>query len=173
MTTEAPTTPTDARTVVRSYFEALGRRDRDAQLNWYAPDGGGRFYGLTAEPNTRDESRQFFHELFDAFPDFSLEILDLIVEGDQVAVRWRATGTFTGSSRFLGLLPTGQRLDLEGVDIVQVRDGKIASIDAYTDTSEMARQLGAMPPRDSLGDKATLGAVNLITRARQFIQSRR
>jgi steroid delta-isomerase-like uncharacterized protein len=173
MTTEATTSATDVRTVVRTYFEALGRRDREAPTNWYAPDGRGRFYGLRDEPQTREEVQQFFSDLFDAFPDFTLEILDLLVEGDQAAVRWRGTGSFSGSKPFLGLLPTGQRLDLEGVDIVRVRDGKIARIDAYTDTSEMARQLGAMPPRDSLADKATLGAVNLVTRARQFIQSRR
>ena len=173
MTTEATTTATDTASVVRSYFEALGRRDRDAQMNWYAPDGVGRFYGLQDEPNDRDQVRQFFSELFDAFPDFTIEVRDLILEGDQAAVRWRATGTFSGSSRFLGLLPTGESIDLEGVDIVRVRDGKIARIDAYTDSSELARQLGAMPPRDSLGDRATLGAVNLVTRARQFIRSRR
>jgi steroid delta-isomerase-like uncharacterized protein len=172
VTTQAPTTATDTGSVVRSYFEALGRQDRDAQLSWYAPDGRGRFYGLQDEPNTREEVREFFTELFDAFPDFKLEIRELLVEGDRAAVHWGATGTFTGG-RFLGLLPTGQRLDLEGVDLVQVRDGKIARIDAFTDSSEMARQLGAMPPRDSVADKATLGAVNLVTRAKQLIQSRR
>src|SRR5918998_6862312 len=123
MPTEAATTATDTRSVVRSYFEALGRRDRDAQMNWYAADGGGRFYGLTEEPNDREGSRQFFGELFDAFPDFTIEIRDLLVEGDQAAVRWRASGTFSGSNRFLGLVPTGERIDLEGVDIVHVRDG--------------------------------------------------
>jgi steroid delta-isomerase-like uncharacterized protein len=173
MTTEATTSATDVRTVVRTYFEALGRRDREAPANWYASDGRGRFYGLRDEPQTREEVGQFFRDLFDAFPDFTLEILDLLVEGDQAAVRWRATGTFNGPASFLGLRPTGQRMDLEGVDIVHVRDGKIARIDAFTDTSEMARQLGAMPPRDSVGDRATLAAVNLVTRARQFIQSRR
>jgi steroid delta-isomerase-like uncharacterized protein len=172
VTTEAPTTATDTGAVVRSYFEALGRRDRDAQLNWYAPDGRGRFYGLQDEPNPREEVREFFIQLFDAFPDFRLEIRDLVVEGDRAAVHWGATGTFTGGP-FLGLRPTGKRLELEGMDLVQVRDGKIARIDAFTDTSEMARQLGAMPPRDSVADKATLGAVNLVTRARELIQSRR
>ena len=173
MTTEAATTSTDARSVARSYFEALDRRERQAPTQWYAPDGVGRFYGLQDEPNPRSEVQAFFDELFDAFPDFSLEILDLYAEGDHAVVRWRGTGSFTGSSTFMGLVPTGQRLDLEGVGIVHVRDGKIARIDAYTDTAEMARQLGAMPPRDSLADRATLQAVNLVTRARGFIRSRR
>ena len=173
MTTEAAASTTDAAAVARSYFEALGRREREAPTNWYAPDGVGRFYGLQDEANPRPAVQQFFNELFDAFPDFNLEILDVVSEGDVAVARWRATGSFTGSGRFLGLLPTGQRMDIEGVDIVRVRDGKIARIDAYTDSAEMARQLGAMPPRDSAADRATLGAVNLFTRARAFIQSRR
>jgi hypothetical protein len=41
MTTGEATAPaTDTRTVVRSYFEALGRADRNAQTDWYADREG-------------------------------------------------------------------------------------------------------------------------------------
>src|SRR5215207_369382 len=173
MTTSDATAPaTDTRTVVRSYFEALARADRNAQTDWYADDARGRIYGVIG-PAGKAEMRSFFHELFDAFPDFKLEILDLIVEDDRATVRWHATGAFTGSRGFQGLAPTGKQVDIEGCDMVWVKDGKIARVEAYYDTSSLARQLGAMPPKGSIGERGMLAAVNLATKARAEIAKRR
>jgi steroid delta-isomerase-like uncharacterized protein len=171
-TSEATTSAADTRTVVQSYFEAVGRADRNAQTDWYADDASGRIYGVIG-PAGKDEIRAFFHELFDAFPDFKLQILDLVVEDDRAAVRWRATGTFDGSHSFQGLAPTGKQVDIEGCDMVWVTEGKIARVEAYYDTSSLARQLGAMPPKDSVGERGMLAAVNLGTRARAEIAKRR
>ena len=173
MTTSETAAPaTNTRTVVRSYFEALGRADRNAQTDWYADDASGRVYGVIGPAGTA-EMRSFFHELFDAFPDFKLEILDLVVEDDRATVRWHATGTFTGSRSFQGLAPTGKQVDIEGCDMVWVKDGRIARIEAYYDTSSLARQLGAMPPKGSVGERGMLAAVNLGTKARAEIAKRR
>ncbi len=171
-TSEATAPPTDTRTVVRSYFEALGRADRDAQNDWYADDASGRIYGVIG-PGDKAEMRSFFHELFDAFPDFKLQILDLVVEDDRASVRWQSTGTFSGSRSFQGLAPTGKQVDIEGCDMVWVKNGKIARVEAYYDTSSLARRLGAMPPKGSIGERGMLAAVNLGTKARAEIAKRR
>jgi steroid delta-isomerase-like uncharacterized protein len=173
MTTSQATAPaTDTRTVVRSYFEALGRADRNAQTDWYADDASGRIYGVIG-PAGKAEMRSFFHDLFDAFPDFKLEILDLVVDDDRAAVRWRVTGTFNGSRSFQGLAPTSEQVDIEGCDMAWVKDGKIARVEAYYDTSSLARQLGAMPPKGSIGERGMLAAVNLGTKVRAEIAKRR
>src|ERR687897_1054614 len=112
-TSEAIAPATDTRTVVRSYFEAVGRADRNAQTDWYADDASGQIYGVIGPAGT-DEMRSFFHDLFDAFPDFKLEILDLVVDDDRAAVRWRATGTFNGSRSFQGPEPTGRDIEDRG-----------------------------------------------------------
>jgi len=171
-TSEATAPPTDTRTVVRSYFEAIGRADRDAQTAWYADDARGRIYGVIG-PAGKSDIRAFFHELFDAFPDFKLQILDLVVEDDRAAVRWRSTGTFNGSRSFQRLAPTGKQVDIEGCDMVWVTDGKIVRVEAYYDTSSLARQVGAMPPKGSVGERGMLAAVNLGTRARAEVAKRR
>ena len=173
MTASEATAPaTDTRTVARSYFEALGRADRNAQTDWYADDASGRIYGVIG-PAGKAEMRSFFHELFDAFPDFNLQILDLVVEDDRAAVRWHSTGTFSGSRGFQGLAPTGKQVDIEGCDMVWVKDGKIARVEAYYDTTSLARQLGAMPPKGSIGERGMLAVVNLGTKARAEIAKRR
>ena len=68
-----------------------------------------------------------------------------MAEDDRAAVRWRAHATFAGPGNFLGFEPNGARIDIEGVDLVRVRDGRIAAIDAYMNGAELARQLGALP----------------------------
>ena len=157
---------------MQSYFEAVGRRDRDAQDDWYADNASGRIYGVIG-PAGKAEMRSFFHELFDAFPDFKLQILDLVVEDDRATVRWRSTGTFNGSYAFQGLAPTGKQVDIEGCDMVWVKDGKVARVEAYYDTSSLARQLGAMPPKGSIGERGMLATMNLRTKARAEIAKRR
>lgn len=81
-----------------------------------------------------------------AFPDLHFEVEREFASGDQVAVCWQVTGTHRGE--FVGIPPTGKRLDYHACGIFQVRDGKIARIWTYLDTGQMLRQLGVLPGRD-------------------------
>ena len=157
--------------VARSYLEAVGRQERDAQVRFYAPGAVGRIYGVM-DSASMEEMRGFFAQLYDAFPDFSLEVLDVVGEADRAAARWRVRGTFNGSGTFMGLRPTGRAVELEGVDMISVREGKIERVDAYMDGMTMARQLGAMPPKDSAPERAMFAALNGATRVRERLAKR-
>jgi steroid delta-isomerase-like uncharacterized protein len=154
---------TDAAAVGRAYFEAVGRRDLDAMTEFYEPGGVGEIHGLVAL-TVPDTYRAWFGDLFRAFPDFEMKILDVLATGDKVAVRWRATGTFEGSVRFEGLEPNGARVDVQGCDVLTIRDGRISRNDAYMNGAEMARQLGALPPQGSAPERALSALLNLKTR---------
>ena len=122
-------------------------------------------------PAGRDEMVAFFAELFDAFPDWRFEVLETVAEGDGVAVRWRARATFAGPGSFMGFEPNGARVDIEGVDLVRVRDGRISAIDAYMNGAELARQLGALPPQGSATEERMAKAFNLRTRVKRRLAS--
>lgn len=154
--------------VAREYFEALGRAERDAQQRYYAEDAAAEIHGVTG-PVGRDEMVAFFAELFDAFPDWRFDVLDIITEDDRAAVNWRARATFAGPGSFMGFEPTGARIDLTGVDLVRVRDGRIAALDAYLDGADLARQLGALPPQGSTAEQRMAQAFNLTTRVKRRI----
>jgi hydroxyacylglutathione hydrolase len=160
---DAEATAAETARVARSYIEAVGRRDRNAQLDWYAPDAVGRIFGVMG-PVSRDEVKSYFEQLFDACPDFKLEILDVIAEGDRAAVHWHATGTLSGDRPYMGIEAHGARLDLEGIDRIQVADGKVARVDAFTDNMTVARQIGLLPPQDSKGEQRLTAAFNAKTR---------
>jgi hydroxyacylglutathione hydrolase len=152
--------------VVREYFTLLGRGERDAQQRYYAVDAQAHLHGILG-PTGREEVAAFFSDLFDAFPDWRLSVVETVAEGDGVAVRWRARGTFAGPGSFMGFEPNGARVDLEGVDLVRVRDGRISVLDAYMNGAELARQLGALPPQGSAAEERMAKAFNLTTRVKR------
>lgn len=163
---------TDVASVARGYFEAVGRHDLDAMTAFYEAGGTGEIHGLV-ELRVPDTYRDWFGALFRAFPDFRMEILDVMSTGDKAAVRWRATGCFDGEGHFEGLLPNDARVDVQGCDVLTIREGRIHRNDAYMNAAEMARQLGALPAAGSGLERAMTAALNLKTRLAEAIRHRR
>lgn len=153
-----------AKQVATAYFEAIAKRDLDAMAACWEPGSTDHLYGM-ADLRVPDDLRRWFGSLFRAFPDFEMSVADMVAYGEKAAVRWAATGTFNGSAKFEGLNPTGAQIQLEGLDLLTIRDGLIRENFAYTNATETARQLGAMPPAGSAGEKAMLGMVNARTAA--------
>lgn len=161
--------PASAKQVATAYFDAIKARDVDAMAAVWKPGSTDHFYGM-ADLRVPEDLRAWFGNLFRAFPDFVMEVADMVAYGDKAAVRWTATGTFTGPGKFEGLTATGARVELEGLDLLTISDGLIVENRAYTNAMEMARQMGAMPPAGSVGEKAMFGAVNARTAAAGAIQ---
>jgi predicted ester cyclase len=162
---------TDVGSIARGYFEAIAARDTEAMMGFWEPGGIGDIHGLV-ELRAPDTYGAWFANLFAAVPDFRMEILELVVEGEKAAVRWRSTGTFDGTARFERMLPTGAKIDITGFDLLTIRDGKIQRNDAYLNGNEMAQQLGALPPSGSLQERAMIGALNLKTRLARRLRGR-
>lgn len=164
--------PDDAAAVARTYFEAVAARDLDAMVAPWEPGSADVIHGVV-EMRVPEDLRSWFGSLFAAFPDFRFEILEVVASGEKAAVRWHATGTFDGSARFEGLDPNGARVDLEGCDVLTVREGRIVRNDAYMNGAEMARQLGALPPAGSAPERAMTAALNAKTRVLAAVRQRR
>jgi len=64
-------------------------------------------------------------ELVRVFPDLRSTVDDLVVDETtgRVAVRWSAVGT--NRERFLRVGPTGKTTPITGIEIIEVRDGRI------------------------------------------------
>ena len=164
--------PDSTEQVARAYFEAIGDRDPAAMVALWEHGGIDRLVGLT-ELRAPEGILDWFGDLFAAIPDFSMEVLEIATEGHKSAVRWLATGTFDGTRPFVGLEPNGSSVTLEGLDMLTVADGRITGNQAYFNGADLARQLGALPPEGSLPDRAMLGALNLVTRAKGELAKRR
>jgi RimJ/RimL family protein N-acetyltransferase/predicted ester cyclase len=76
-----------------------------------------------------------------AFPDFRMDVVDLIAEGETVVGHFRCSGTHR--AQWLGVPATGRRF--EGVDeiyIFRVQDGRVVSALGVEDNLTRLRQLG-------------------------------
>ena len=91
-----------------------------------------------------DEARRWIGPFRNSFPDFRMEVVDVIAEEDKVACYFRCSGTHEGEWR--GHAPTGRRFeDVDEVYIFAVEDGKLASaIAVVEDNLTRLRQLGLL-----------------------------
>src|SRR5205807_9209228 len=86
---------TTSATVARRYFDALGAHDLDAALACWRPGAVDRLVGQQ-ELVAPDGIRKYVSELFEAFPDLELEVIDELAGGGRTAGRWRGSGTLAG-----------------------------------------------------------------------------
>lgn len=75
-----------------------------------------------------------------AFPDSHVTFEELLVSGDRIVGRWKATGTHTGP--LPGLEPTGKPIAITGITIYRLSRGEIQEAWEQLDLLGMWRQLG-------------------------------
>lgn len=150
--------------IVTHYFQALNDRDLEAAGSLWAASGVDRFVGQE-DVIGPDGVRRYFAELFAAFPDFSIRVLELAAAGARVVARWSASGTFAGPGSFQGFEPNGAQIEIEGCDVLTIEGELIVHNDAYLDTGDIARQLGFLPPAGSVAEARLTQLANLRTRA--------
>jgi steroid delta-isomerase-like uncharacterized protein len=86
---------------------------------------------------------EFVPRLRNAFPDFQFSILDQIAEGDKVATRWTIRGTHKGE--FQGMPPSGKQIEMTGITIFRIANGKLIEGWTNEDVLGMLQELGAVP----------------------------
>lgn len=86
---------------------------------------------------------------WNAFPDLSMSVRSVTVDGDTVVEEGVFSGTHTGampSPDGQMIPPTGRRVELAYADFFTVRDGVVVTSDRlYMDRLSMLEQLGLLP----------------------------
>ena len=77
------------------------------------------------------------------FPDVTSTIEDLIAEGDKVVARWRSRATHRGD--YMGMPPSGKEVQIMGISVYRIEEGKIAESWMVEDQFGLMRQIGAIP----------------------------
>ncbi len=109
---------------INRFSDALNRHDVQAVMalmtencvfeNTYPPPDGERFEGQAAV-------RQFWETFFDASPEAVFHAEEMIAHADRSVLRWR----YEWSN------PDGSHGHVRGVDVLRVRNGKVAEKLAY------------------------------------------
>ncbi len=90
-------------------------------------------------PSDYKETVQMFRT---AFPDLTFTEEDTITEGEKVVTRLTVQGTHDGE--FMGIEPTGQSVEIEGMVINRVEDGQLVESWPLADIMGLMQQLGVV-----------------------------
>ena len=71
-----------------------------------------------------EEDQAAVHSEKKAFPDLRMTVKLMVAEGDLVTAVWTLRGTHTGGG-YAGLPPTGARIEVRGITVWRIVDGKI------------------------------------------------
>ena len=104
-------------------------------LVWHEPD---------RDIRGSEEARRFLGAYKTAFPDLHATVEDVIAEGEKVVTRWTVRGTHRGETEEFGP-PTDRQLEIEGITVHRIEDGKIAEEWERYDNLGALQQLGLAP----------------------------
>ena len=136
--------------LVRRLFEdGFNQGDLDVVGEIMAPDAVTHDPIILDAPTGPDAIRGGIELIRTAFPDFHVEILDLVAEGDRVASFLRMSGTNSGSYRRGAA--TNRYGTMRAFFVWRIADGRIVESWGAADRFQFFQQLGILPSDDELG----------------------
>jgi steroid delta-isomerase-like uncharacterized protein len=128
------------KSLIRTYVETWNRGDLQSLCEYWSPE---MRHHTRTQAHSYEKTKQIVGSFMEAFPDLQFQIQDIVAEGDRVVTRMTARATNTGS--YMGLPPTGKKIDCTVMGIARVNGGKIVEHWGVTDELAMMSQLGVLP----------------------------
>lgn len=129
--------------LVRRWFEEADKGNLDIIDEICAPDYVDHSPPLPGMGEGAEAVKRANTALGSAFPDTVHIVEDQIAEGDKVVTRLRGRGTFLGEC--LGIQPNGKVIEITGISIHRIENGKLVEHWANADILSFLQQMGAIP----------------------------
>ena len=120
----------------RAYFEVLLNKG-DFNVVEEIMASNIQFHYPLGDLDGTEAVKQYIEAVRTAFPDINFTVAEEIAEGARVAVRWHLTGTQTGN--FRGQPPSNMAVDVPGITIFHLVDGKIQEMWIMFDPAKLVR----------------------------------
>ena len=141
--------------IAKILLAAWNARDMDGvtalmadDVEWYDP-------AMPDPPaRGREAVKAFSESVLEAFPDFIYEIIPPVCgssDGSRCAIVWRISATHIKPLKPMGYAPTGKKTSFDGVDVMDIREGKVVRIFTAFDPMPAAEQLLGMSLRPKQG----------------------
>jgi uncharacterized protein len=89
-----------------------------------------------------EDFKDYYSNFVTGFSDVEFTMVDVFGQGDKLVKHWNFKGTNSGE--FFGMPPTGKSVNVEGVTLVKMKDGKIAQEQDFMDNMVFLQQLGIL-----------------------------
>lgn len=90
-----------------------------------------------------DSAKAYYNNYLTGFSNITFTIKDVFGQGNKLVKHWNFKGTHTGV--FFGIPATNKQVDIDGVTLVRMENGKIAEERDFLDNLEFMQQLGLIP----------------------------
>jgi predicted ester cyclase len=94
----------------------------------------------STNPMSREETLEMTQNVYRVFPDIHVSLEELIAVGDRVILRYISRGTH--KEEWEGILPTGNKIEVSGIIISRIENGKFVEDWQEMDTFDLIMQLG-------------------------------
>jgi len=151
--------------LVRRWFAETDRGNLGVVDELLPPDYLDHNPPIPGLPPGREGVRQANLVARAAFPDVVHVIEEQVAEGDKVMTRVLTRATFLGE--FLGYAPTGKVIEVRGVAVHRIANGKLVEHWAQADMAAFMEQLGAPYGGPGPGDAEETGPSGAAAGARR------
>lgn len=122
---------------------AWNSHDMEKVLGFYSSHYVGEDVGQAFLLRGHEGIRVMLENYWQAFPDLEFTVTDTVVQDSRVAIVWMAEGTHQGT--IMNIPPTGHRMAVRGVSIVDVEDGLVVRGQYIWDLAGMLRHMRLLP----------------------------
>lgn len=127
-----------ALTIIEPFYNLFRSDKRDWDKAIAILDEGWKAYYTNTAYRTIADTREYIQGLFELVPDIQVKILDLIIDGETIAVRSELSGTPKADF----LVPySGKKFSIMTIDINKTKDGKIMELYHAEDWGTAIKQL--------------------------------
>ncbi len=133
----------NAESVAREAIEAINRNDMARYRELLHPEYSYR--GGDGQTQRGQDAGVAIVQMYrTAFPDdMEMDVQHIHSAGDTAIIEFIGKGTHRGE--LAGIAPTGRRVEIPIITVLEIRDGKVHTEREYFDNAYMMQQLGLMP----------------------------
>jgi steroid delta-isomerase-like uncharacterized protein len=130
--------------LVGKVYDLWNDRDLEGALDLATDDVEIRLLALGQTLTGHEGFRRFMERFATASSDMKKHVTNQVASEDQVVSEFTLRGTHDGPLRTASgeIPPTGKPIELAVIEVIGIRDGRIARISNYSDSATLMRQLG-------------------------------
>jgi len=135
---ETKMTKEEAMAIIEPFYNLFRANKRDWEKAMSILSDDWRAYYTNTEYRSRTDTQPYLQGLFDLVPNINVDIKQIIIDGDSIAVRSKLSGTPNADF----LVPySGNSFNIMTIDINIIRDGKIDTLYHAEDWGTAIKQL--------------------------------
>ncbi len=135
---------TDYRARAQQMYDSMtGDVDVDEMVDRFMAEDFVENETIPGMDSTRETPRQLFKMMLAAFPDFKVDVHELLQDGDKVVARATFSGTHQGE--FMGVPASGNHIRWDVIDILQFRGDQSVAHWGVMDMAGAMAQMGPAP----------------------------